>query len=350
MAGKNAAVVRLSDLRDGQQAEFFALLAEKTRGTKKGTNDTFFKCFFRDKHAKREAPVWPDSPLLPQAESWTVGTAFRIKARAEDKKQFGLQLHLLAIRPVTEQDAADGYDFAELVERSDRSPDELFQKVLDLVERGIDDAPLKQLVLKVLNDNAVPFKKHHAAQSMHHAYTGGLVEHVWSMTRTACWLAEHYGRYYHQLDPPLNEGLVIAATVLHDIGKLRELEYDPVESRYTKEGTLVGHVLIGRDMVREAAATIDGFSEETLLLLEHAILSHHGTKAFGAPVEPATLEAILVSHIDILDAKMNAAARARLISQPEDEFTGKVYALDNRRIYKGIPTSAPIDGHEEELD
>ena len=105
---------------------------------------------------------------------------------------------------------------------------------------------------------------------------------------------------------------MIAAIVLHDIGKLRELEYHPVEAKYTKEGCLIGHVLMGRDLVREAARSIDGFPEETLLLLEHAILAHHGKREFGAR-SAQTLEAILVSFVDDLDAKMNIVARERML-------------------------------------
>ena len=136
---------------------------------------------------------------------------------------------------------------------------------------------------------------------------------------------------------------MIAAIVLHDIGKLRELQYHPVEARYTKEGCLIGHILMGRDLVRETARTIDGFPEETLLLLEHAILAHHGKREFGAPVLPQTLEAILVSFIDDLDAKMNIVARQRMLSATDDEFTDRVYGLDNRRHLQGNPRGTGTD-------
>jgi 3'-5' exoribonuclease len=211
------------------------------------------------------------------------------------------------------------------------------------IDKYIDDPKLRQLVLKILSDHEELLVKMPAAQNMHHSYTAGLVEHVWSMTKIAESLIKHYGSYYSTLNPPLNKGVVIAAIVLHDIGKLRELKYHPVEARYTKEGCLIGHVLMGRDLVRETARAIDGFSEETLLVLEHAILAHHGKREFGAPVLPQTLEAILVSFVDDLDAKMNIVARQRMRSNTDDDFTDKVYALDNRRIYKGIPE----DIHEE---
>ena len=89
--------------------------------------------------------------------------------------------------------------------------------------------------------------------------------------------------------------------------------------------------------MRDAARKIDGFPVETLLLLEHAILSHHGKREFGAPIVPLTLEALLVSYVDDLDAKMNIAARERITATGDGEFTDKVYALENRRFYRGIP-------------
>src|SRR5206468_875000 len=107
------------------------------------------------------------------------------------------------------------------------------------------------------------------------------------------------------------KGVIVAASILHDIGKLRELSYHPVEAKYTKEGSLIGHVLMGRDLVRDVARQIEGFPDETLLLLEHAILSHHGKKEFGAPIVPQTIEALIVSFVDDLDAKVNIAARER---------------------------------------
>ena len=136
---------------------------------------------------------------------------------------------------------------------------------------------------------------------------------------------------------------MIAATILHDIGKLRELEYHPVEAKYTKEGCLIGHILMGRDMVREAAARIEGFPAETLLLLEHAILAHHGSREFGSPVLPQTMEALLVSFIDELDAKMNIVASELMTSRTADGFTERIFALDNRRFYKGVPEGVPTD-------
>ncbi|MDR3634105.1 MAG: HD domain-containing protein [Isosphaeraceae bacterium] len=336
MAGTDTAVVRLSELAHGQEAVCFAALVRKETGTDKH-GKPFIKCHFRDKRTSVVAPLWWGNALLAEADSWHEGTAYRLRTKGDWKVKYGLQLEILEIRPAVDEDRAEGYDFRDLFESSDYDPDELFRKLHDFIQRWIEDAPLRQLVESLLHEHAELFKKMPAAQNFHHGYTAGLIEHVWSMTRVAGFLADHYAQYYHDLNPPLNKGVIIAATILHDIGKLRELDYHPIETKYTKEGCLIGHVLIGRDLAREAARKIDGFPEETLLLLEHAILAHHGKRDFGAPVVPQTLEALLVSYVDDLDAKMNIAARERLFSNTEGDFTNKVYALDNRRLYKGVP-------------
>jgi 3'-5' exoribonuclease len=342
MASIETAVVRLSELAHGQEAVCFAALVKKEKGIDKHGNP-FVKCHFRDKRMIVVAPLWSDNALRLQAETWPEGIGYRLVARGSWSVKFGPQLEILGIRPAVEQDVADGYDFFDLVESTDYNVEELFKSIHDRIDRSIDDPLLKRLVRNILDDHAELFKKMPAAQSFHHSYTGGLLEHVWSMTRIAAFLADHYGKYYEHLNPPLNRGVIVAATILHDIGKLRELDYHPVEAKYTKEGCLIGHVLMGRDLVRDAARKIDGFPEETLLLLEHAILSHHGRRDFGAPIVPQTLEALMVSFIDDLDAKMNIAARQRLQSTTDGDFTDKVYALENRRLYKGIPRELPVD-------
>ncbi len=329
-------VVRLSDLVDGLEAECFAALVSKTRGeTYKA--EPFVKCVFRDKRTTVDAPVWANSRFLKQAETWTIGVAYRMHVRTEVKPKYGLQLEILNIRPAVPEDADDGYDFYDLVESTDFDPEKLFKTVGDCIDRYIEQPHLKRLVLEILDDQAELFKKMPAAMNFHHGYTGGLLEHVWSMTRISGFVADHYAKYYAGLNPPLDKGVIVAAAILHDIGKLRELEYHPVAAKYTKAGQLIGHVQMGRDLVRETAGRIEGFPEETLLCLEHAILAHHGKREFGAPILPQTLEALILSFVDDLDAKVNMVARHRLVANGDGEFTDKVYGLDNRRIYRGIP-------------
>jgi 3'-5' exoribonuclease len=287
-----------------------------------------------------ETPLWHDHRFFQEAGTWTEGAAYRLHVHARYDLRFGLQLDIIGARLATADDARDGFDFFDLVPSSKFSPEELIRKIHQLIERYIEHPALRSLVLGILNENAYLFTRMPAAQNLHHCYTAGLLEHVWSMTRIACFLADHYAKYYEELNPPLNRGVLVAATILHDIGKLRELEYHPLEARYTKEGSLIGHVLIGRDMVRDTARKIEGFPEELLLLLEHAIVAHHGKREFGSPVPPLTLEALIVSFIDEMDAKVNIVAHQTALPQSPDLFTDRIYALDNRRFYKGVPDAS----------
>jgi 3'-5' exoribonuclease len=341
MAGTGTTLVRLSELIDGQEAICFAALVQKDKGTDKHGNP-FVKCHFRDKRSVVVAPLWSDDPLLPGAKDWTVGDGYRLKARLDVNSRFGPQLKLIEIRVAgSAEDIADGYDFYDLVESSKFPHGSCFERILGFIDNHIKDPKLAQLVRRILDESSDLFQKMPAAQNVHHSFCGGLVEHVWSMTRVTIQLANHYANYYHELNPPLNKGVIVAAAILHDIGKLRELEYRPVGARYTKEGNLIGHVLMGRDLVRDTAREIGDFPEETLLLLEHAILAHHGRHEFGAPKAPMTLEALIVHYADELDAKVNAVATEYLKSTTEDAFTEKIYGVDNRRFYKGIPVELP---------
>ena len=149
-----------------------------------------------------------------------------------------------------------------------------------------------------------------AALTVHHAYRGGFLEHILSVARSALTLGAAYGA---------NQDLLTAGALLHDIGKLEELEYDRSTS-YTREGNLVGHVTLGAMMVRATMAAIPDFPDVLRTQIEHLIVSHHGHKEFGAPVEPMTIEAMILSAADDLDAKINQVRQA-LAEDGEGEFT-----------------------------
>ena len=137
---------------------------------------------------------------------------------------------------------------------------------------------------------------------MHHAYRGGLLEHVVSMAELAVLVASHYR--------DLDRDLLLLGVLFHDLGKLQELGAMPVND-YTLEGRLVGHVVIGRDLLRERCAAIPGFPADLQLLLEHMVLSHQGRKEYASPVEPMTPEALALHYIDDLDSKLNQFTRFR---------------------------------------
>lgn len=325
--------VAISKLDAVDDAVCFAILSSKQRRVARNRNE-YWTCEFRDANDTVRAKVWSDAAWFNEVESWIDGSIFRLEARIEDKG-YGRELRLRSARPTTTADEGS-FDPAQLFPTSIRKAEDCWLKIREFVDTYVTDSYLATLVLSVLDAHADLFLRIQAARDFHHAYVGGLVEHVWSMTRLAVYTSEHYARYYPDLEPPLNRSLVIAAVILHDIGKLKELEFTPAQARYTDEGRLIGHIVIGRDIARDAAAAIPGFPAETLMLLEHAILAHHGTRAFGSPVEPQTLEALIVSQLDLLDAKVNAVALARMqVTSHDSLWTDKIFACENRAFYRG---------------
>ena len=152
---------------------------------------------------------------------------------------------------------------------------------------------------------------HPAAKAMHHAYLGGLLEHTVSMAELALEVCDHYR--------DVDRDLVLVGVLFHDLGKIVELGAMPAND-YTLPGRLVGHVVIGRDLLRERCAAIDGFPEDVQLHLEHLVLSHQGRREYGAPVEPMTLEALVLHFIDDLDSKINQFRNQRRQSPEEIQY------------------------------
>ncbi|MGC8736411.1 MAG: 3'-5' exoribonuclease YhaM family protein [Dissulfurimicrobium sp.] len=171
---------------------------------------------------------------------------------------------------------------------------------LQLYIKKIKNQNFKRLLQETFNDKKIKdeFLKAPAAKRMHHAYLGGLLEHSVSVAR----LADAISRLYPQLD----SDLLIAAAILHDIGKIKELSFKRPPIDYSNEGRLVGHLVLGAGMIDEIA-TGAGLNKEAsdLVLLKHLILSHHGQKEFGTPILPMTEEAVALHLIDDLDAKLN---------------------------------------------
>ena len=158
---------------------------------------------------------------------------------------------------------------------------------------------LRQLLESVVMGNAERLRTWPAALTVHHAYPGGLLEHILKVAEVGQSVAAAYGA-----DPDL----VLAGAVLHDIGKLEELQHDEVTT-YTREGNLIGHITLGVMIVRQAAAAIPGFPSELRAHLEHLVVSHHGDRKLGSPVEPMTAEAFILSAVDDLDATLHQVRR-----------------------------------------
>ncbi len=303
MAAKSMPIVPLSEMAHGQEADLFALLTAKEElATRDGK--PYMKVTFRDAGREVSFPLWSESPWAKECrERWTPGTFYKLRALYRETT-YGPQLEIRKIRETVEADAADGFDPATCRPSSRFDPEAMFGQLVELAERHVDDEPLRGLVLSILNTNRRKLLVCPAARRHHHAFSGGLLEHTLSVARNAAFLAERYAEHYPDLRPPLDRGLVVAGAILHDVGKVRELDAQPTGASYTPEGELVGHLLLGRDMVRESGAEW-GVDPDTLLRLEHVLIAHQRLPEWGSPKPPMTPEALLVHYADDVDAKFH---------------------------------------------
>jgi 3'-5' exoribonuclease len=314
MPARSLFTIPLSDLCDGQEADMFALLSGKSeQSTKEGK--PYLRVSFRD--AKREVtfPIWNNSPHYDACrEQWKVGSFYKIRAQYRETS-FGPQLEIRNIRLATSDDKKDGFDEWMCVPRTKFDPEKMFAELVELAKAEIRDGKLAALTAELLVSNKEVLLSLAAARRNHHAFVGGWLEHVLSVTRNAIFLADKYGRDYPELNPPLSRDVVVTGAILHDIGKVQEMTATAAGAEYTPAGELIGHILLGRDMVREAAAR-HGIGGETLLRLEHIVVSHQRLAEWGSPKPPMTPEAILVHFADDVDAKFQTAYAA--LMEPGD--------------------------------
>jgi len=280
-----ARIVRLGDLTAGQQADCYALLAGKDRAlTRDGK--PYFRATFKDKSRAAVAMIWSDGPWFSTCESeWQVGRFYKLRCTYIENA-YGPQLELIRVRQTEEADRAAGFDPSQIIECSRFSVDELYQELLNLAKTQIEHQGLQTLVLTMLNEHEQALKPLAAAVRNHHAFVGGWLEHVVSVTRTCVYLADKYLAYYPATIPRLSKSLVVSGAILHDIGKVVELRSRATGAEFTPQGRLIGHILLGRDLVRAAAARQGDIDEETLLRLEHVVAAHQDSPEWGSPVSP----------------------------------------------------------------
>jgi 3'-5' exoribonuclease len=325
-------VTTLSELVDGQEGEFFSLLSEKQE-LKTRDGKPYYRVTFRDKGRDVSFPIWSDSPLAVSCrDEWAPGQFFKMRAVLR-QSQYGLQLDIKKIRAAEDGDRKDGFDPAMCQPASRFDPVEMFAELMNLIESYVDDKALRKLVTDIYEQHREELLLMPAAKRNHHAFASGYLEHVLNVTKTCCQLADKYADLYSDLQPPINKGLVVAGAALHDIGKLRELEFGPTGADYTPAGNLIGHVLQGRDIVRETAAgrKIDA---DLLLRLEHVIVSHQRLPEWGAPKPPMTPEALIVHYADDLDAKLQMVVGAMKEDPAGGPMTSKRNAM-NQQFYRG---------------
>lgn len=204
-----------------------------------------------------------------------------------------LQMNIKQIRKAEEGE----YNPADYMPTTDKSVDGMYGQLTRYIE-GVENIYLrKALEYYFVNDKdfVKRFCGHSAAKSVHHGFSGGLLEHTLSVVR----MCEYFSGAY----PILNKDLLITAAIFHDIGKVKELSSFP-DNDYTDEGQLIGHIVIGVEMIGEAIRSISGFPEKLANELKHCVIAHHGELEYGSPKKPALVEAMALNLADNADAKM----------------------------------------------
>jgi 3'-5' exoribonuclease len=271
------------------------------------TGDLFISLTLQDKTGLIRARIFNEAARL--REEFDSGDFVKVQGRT-DLFNGRVQLLVERIRRINpDQDKQQGFREEDCVLCASRPVEEMWTELEMLIDH-VQDPFIRQLLKDVTTRHADRLRLWPAAQTVHHAYRGGFLEHILSVARSALTLGTSYGA---------NKDLLTAGALLHDIGKLEELNYDR-STTYSREGNLVGHVTLGVLMVRAAMDAIPDFPELLRVQIEHMIVSHHGHREFGAPVEPMTIEAMILSAADDLDAKINQV-RAALAEEGDGEFT-----------------------------
>ena len=310
----------IESLREGERInEIYLCKVKQSALTKAGK--PYDNLILQDKTGTLDAKIWePGSVGIDEFDS------LDYIAVMGDITSFqgNLQLNVKRVRKVQEGE----YDPKDYLPVSKKDIDGMYTELLGLIA-SVKHPYLKKLLESFFvedKDFEKRFKFHSAAKSVHHGFVGGLLEHTLSVTKNCDYFAATY--------PILNRDLIVSAAIFHDIGKLEELSTFP-ENDYTDEGQLLGHIMIGAEMVGERIRPIPGFPKGTANELKHCILAHHGELEYGSPKKPALAEALALSFADNIDAKMETI-REIFASVPENNLEWQGY---NRLLESNIRRS-----------
>jgi 3'-5' exoribonuclease len=250
------------------------------------------------------------------------------------------RLQVQKARVATPEDGAP--EPRDFLAHSTRTPDEMRSELREMIA-SLCEGPLRQLLTNIFEDEEIwkAFAEAPGGKLWHHAYLGGLAEHTLSLAH----LCDVVANYYKRLD----RDLLVAGALLHDVGKVTELE-TKAGIDYSIDGRLLGHITLGALFVEEKIKQIEGFPEETRRRLLHLILSHQGEGTMGSPVRPMTLEALALHYADDLDSKFNALERIRERT-PEGQAFSDYIKLMERFFYFGADETeniSPPAAEEEE--
>ena len=309
----------ISEMRVGDEVEGFYILLDPENKI-----DTRGKPFMNGKLSDRSGvipiKIWDFEGPFRQEDS---GTIVKIRGRVTEFKS-NLQLTVSRIR---ERTPADNVDLSQLVSVAPIDAPSAVGEIRTLIA-SMEDPDYRAVSELLMDEHLESFRSIPAAKSVHHSFVSGLLMHTLYMLRTADFLAGLYAAV-------VDRDLLLAGTFAHDLAKEREFDVSPLGlvQSYSTPGRLIGHLVMGAQNIA-ACCEKAGVPEEKSILLQHMILSHHGTPEFGAAVEPMIPEAELLSYIDLIDSRMEIY-REQLRDVPEGSFSGQIFALGKHIYHHG---------------
>lgn len=304
----------LKDLTEGSRIGDIYLIKQRTAAVTKN-GKSYLNLILQDKTGTIDAKVW--EPNSAGIEDFSEKDYVEIVG---DVNTFNgaLQVSVKRARIAREGE----YDPSDYLPVSEKNIDEMYKELLDIIDRT-DNPYLKKLLDAFFRDDKefiAKFRFSSAAKMVHHAFVGGLLEHTLSVTKNCIFFASQY--------PMLNRDLLVTSAICHDIGKVKELSAYP-DNDYTDDGCLLGHIVMGTEMIDEKIRNIEGFPPVLASELKHCILAHHGKYEFGSPKIPALIEAVALNFADDLDAKMETFTELMKKSPNPKEWQGFNRLLDS---------------------
>lgn len=311
----------IGNLREGDRTVDIYLCKQKQAlRSKSGKN--YFSMLLQDKTGTIDAKIWDLSNGINHFEAMNY-----IQVEGEvTSYQGNLQLNVRRVRVASEEE----YNPADYLPCSRYSVSDMYRELMKYIET-IENPKMKQLLRSFFIEDkelAKIFSNHSAAKSVHHGFVGGLLEHTLGVVR----MCDFYCKQY----PVLNRDLLLTAAMLHDIGKTKELSPFP-ENDYTDDGQLLGHIVIGAEMVGERIRKIPGFPAKTANELKHCILAHHGELEYGSPKKPAMIEAAALNFADNTDAKLETMRELLEGNNCDSEWLGY-----NRLLESNFKRTTPL--------
>lgn len=309
----------VADLQPNQAVTTFLLVQSKEIRFKR-SGEPYLSLRLSDRSGRLDAKMWDG--VAEVAATFERDDVIKVQGVVQLYRD-RLQMTVQRLRPAQEAEI----EISDYLPRTQRNIDEMFQLVRDTVE-GMENQHLKRMLQTFLNDEEIAgkFKTAPAAKTLHHAFVGGLLEHVVSLLNLARLTASNYD--FIDLE------LLQAGVILHDMGKIEELSYQRAFG-YTNEGQLLGHITIVLRMLDQKCREIPDLSPKWKMLVEHMILSHHGKYEFGSPKLPMFPEALMLNYIDDLDSKLESM-RASLAEDAfgDDEWTAYNPSLERMLLHK----------------